>query len=100
MSVKELPSLTGLSEQQIRGKACVWCAIALENGTAVDLGRRPIQYAGTQTSWFPRGCPSCAESEALKDLAEHTERCRACNTRGGLCSTRTGMQKILKQARR
>jgi hypothetical protein len=98
MSVKELPGITGLSEQQVRGKACVWCGVTSENGKAIDLGQRPAQFAGSQVSRFPRGCCPCAKSNAEQELAAHLETCRTCNTRGGVCSTGNDVQAILGQA--
>lgn len=51
-----LPSVGDLSEQQIRGTACVHCGIILDNATAVDLGAQPLRRADSVTSWFPRAC--------------------------------------------
>ncbi|MCX5407536.1 hypothetical protein OHA37_27190 [Streptomyces sp. NBC_00335] len=52
-----LPALSTLTEQQVRGTACVYCGIHLDNGDAVDLGERPISRAGQRSRWFPRACP-------------------------------------------
>lgn len=99
MTVKDLPDLGGLSEQQVRGKACVWCAVTLENGTAIDLGPRPLRVAGNVTNWFPRGCRSCTTIEVYKLLVEHGAGCKACKTRGGLCSTRDRFVALRRRAR-
>lgn len=52
-----LPPMGSLSEQQIRGTACVRCGIVLDNGTAIDLGERRTRRAGVTVRWFPRACP-------------------------------------------
>lgn len=54
--------MSELSEQQIRGTACVYCAVRLDNGDAVDLGERRTNRGGT-TRWFPRACPRHGAAE-------------------------------------
>lgn len=51
-----LPPVGDLSEQQVRGTACVYCGIHLDNATAVDLGERTARQAGSPRRWFPRAC--------------------------------------------
>jgi hypothetical protein len=53
----DIPPLGDLSEQQIRGAACVHCGVLLDNGTAVDLGEQTLRRAGAVVRWFPRACP-------------------------------------------
>ncbi|MET9467819.1 hypothetical protein ABZY44_24050 [Streptomyces sp. NPDC006544] len=53
----DLPPIGDLSEQQIRGAACVRCGVHLDNATAVDLGERRGRRAGSPFRWFPRACP-------------------------------------------
>lgn len=60
--LQELPPIGTLSEQQIRGTACVHCGIHLDNATAVDLGERHVSRAGQQVRWFPRACPQHGET--------------------------------------
>ncbi|WP_405531466.1 hypothetical protein OG592_26880 [Streptomyces avidinii] len=57
MSTPPLPPVGELSEQQVRGIACVHCGICLDNATAVDLGERRTRRAGDLLRWFPRACP-------------------------------------------
>jgi len=57
-----LPRLSELTEDQIRGMACVRCGVTLDNGTAIDLGPRPTVRAGQRVSWFPRACPQHGEA--------------------------------------
>lgn len=56
-SLRELPSISDLTEQQVRGTACVWCGVHLDNASAVDLGERRTRRAGEVQRWFPRACP-------------------------------------------
>lgn len=56
-STGQLPPLSELTEQQVRGSACVHCGIHLDNGDAVDLGERRAGRAGSVVRWFPRACP-------------------------------------------
>jgi hypothetical protein len=49
--------MSELSEEQVRGSACVFCSVRLDNGDAVDLGERPAARAGQNIRWFPRACP-------------------------------------------
>lgn len=58
--VRELPPISGLTEKQVRGIACVHCGVVLDNGNAVDLGERVMRRAGMRLRWFPRECPRCA----------------------------------------
>lgn len=57
-----LPPIADLSEQQVRGIACVYCGITLDNATAIDLGERPASRAGGRVRWFPRACPRHGET--------------------------------------
>lgn len=68
MTVRELPPVSALTEQQQRGWACVWCTAELTTGTAVNLGEQRCRPSGgTPYWWFPRACPdlvACADREA------------------------------------
>ncbi|RZD74895.1 hypothetical protein C0Q61_21990 [Streptomyces albidoflavus] len=56
-----IPAPDTLTDAQLRGAACVWCAGRLATATAVDLGTRP-DPAWSGARWYPRGCPGCAEA--------------------------------------
>lgn len=56
---RPIPPVGDLSEPQVRGAACVHCAVRLDNGSAVDLGPRTAQQAGVEVRWFPRACRAC-----------------------------------------
>ncbi|MEU2667388.1 hypothetical protein ABZ622_00740 [Streptomyces sp. NPDC007164] len=58
-----LPDPATLSGAQQRGVHCVWCSVALANGTAHDLGPRHVDAHGTSALWFPRCCPSCRKGQ-------------------------------------
>ncbi|WP_409471098.1 hypothetical protein [Streptomyces sp. HC307] len=73
-----LPSLNGLSEQQIRGTTCVWDGIALTPETAVDLGPRKTRRLDGECQWFPRACRTCVGQQAMRVLFDHTEGCEQC----------------------
>lgn len=47
----------GLTADQLRGGACVWCGAKLALA-AVDLGIRPDPRC-PWVSWFPRACTPC-----------------------------------------
>jgi len=67
MTVRDLPPVAELTEQQQRGWQCVWCRQPLTAGADVDLGEqraRPARDAAY--SWFPRACAdrtNCAARE-------------------------------------
>lgn len=60
--LRELPPLSTLSDQQVRGTACVYCGICLDNATAIDLGEQRAGRAGASVRWFPRACPPHGEA--------------------------------------
>lgn len=57
-----LPAIGDLSEDQVRGAACIRCAVRLDNGNAIDLGERRTKRAGGTVRWFPRACPQHGEA--------------------------------------
>ncbi|MFB7845540.1 hypothetical protein ACFC34_00690 [Streptomyces sp. NPDC056053] len=62
-----VPDPAALSSSQQRGTQCVWCTIALTNGTARNLGPRPIDAHGTSVLWFPRCCHHCWDERGLAE---------------------------------
>ncbi|MCP3820042.1 hypothetical protein NLX86_18675 [Streptomyces sp. A3M-1-3] len=62
--LQQLPAVAELSERQIRGTACVYCAVALDNATAVDLTPRWFRRAGQRVRWFPRACPAHKDGQS------------------------------------
>lgn len=62
MTTRRLPPVTDLTEQQLRGWACVWCLKWLSAGTDEDLGeQRVVPESGAAYSWFPRACGDVEE---------------------------------------
>lgn len=91
-----LPGLASLSERQVRGSACVWCGVELDNGHAVNLGPRPASFTGQVVRWFPRACRPCIPARAEEALAAHAVKCAPCQTRGGLCSAADGLRELVR----
>ncbi|MGW1466306.1 hypothetical protein ACWCPT_18405 [Streptomyces sp. NPDC002308] len=71
MTVRNLPPVSELTEQQQRGWSCVWCAAPLSTGTAINLGEQRHEPAfGAPYWWFPRACPdtrACTKRESADD---------------------------------
>ncbi|MFD5026973.1 hypothetical protein [Streptomyces sp. NPDC058373] len=61
MTTAQLPHPRTLTDDQLRGAACVWCGTTVTTATAVDLGARPDPSC-PWASWYPRACPPCAEA--------------------------------------
>ncbi len=57
MTVRDLPPVSQLTEQQQRGRHCVRCRAPLSPGSDIDLGEKRVTPAeGAAYSWFPRAC--------------------------------------------
>ncbi|MEV6752370.1 hypothetical protein [Streptomyces sp. NPDC051214] len=95
-----LPDPGELSDQQVRGRACVWCAVALNNATAYDLGVRDTDAHGSPVRWFPRSCRPCAVVAAHKALLDHTEKCLQCYDNQAHCADGQALRQALKDTRR
>lgn len=76
----ELPDPQDLAQAQVCGRACVWCAVALDNAAAVDLGDRDVGAHGSVTRWFPRRCRPCGYTHLYAALQAHRESCKQCTT--------------------
>lgn len=75
MTTRPLPPVADLTEQQLRGWACVWCYASLHVGTDEDLGeQRVIPMSGAAYSWFPR---ACADQEQCATRQEKWRRNRS-----------------------
>lgn len=95
-----LPGLDTLTEQQVRGTACVWDGVPLTNGVAVDLGPREASRAGQPFSWFPRACRKCTHDRAFAALHEHAPTCEQCVDDAGRCETGRALQRLMREYRR
>lgn len=92
-----LPNVRGLSDAQVRGTACVWCAITLAPDTARDLGPRP---GPDGRQMFPRGCPTCIRAEALRVYGMHERMCEQCVDDPTACDTRRALRRLALEGRR
>ncbi|MFF0222611.1 hypothetical protein [Streptomyces sp. NPDC004629] len=93
-----LPRIRGLTEDQVCGRACVWCRTSLTAGAVMSLG--PRRRPGTESGacWYPRGCTMCVRAEARRVVDLHARTCstcrgpRACSTRRELLGLADGDQ--------
>lgn len=95
-----LPDLDGLSEQQIRGTACVWDGITLTPATAVSLGIQAASRAGAPVSWYPRACRRCVAEHAYRAILDHTRDCTRCVDEPALCETGRALNRLVRENRR
>ncbi|GFN05557.1 hypothetical protein Smic_41130 [Streptomyces microflavus] len=59
MTVRDLPPVSQLTEQQQRGWHCVRCRARLSPGSDIDLGEKRVTPAeGAAYSWFPEPAPT------------------------------------------
>jgi hypothetical protein len=85
LALLALPAVDEISEAQVRGKSCVWCAATLTATTAVDLGPRRKPVLDCSYDWFPRGCRDCTATYALSALHDHAPRCEQCTDAPACC---------------
>lgn len=57
-TVRELPPIGELSQNQQRGIDCVFCGITLAAGNVIDLGPQKLRKGDWVTRWYPRCCKS------------------------------------------
>ncbi|EGX58258.1 hypothetical protein SZN_18707 [Streptomyces zinciresistens K42] len=95
-----LPGLGGLSEDQVRGRCCVWGADErLTAETAVDLGPRTTHRAGYPVTWYPRGCHAHVHRAALRALHEHAPYCEQCVDDASGCPTGVALRRLMREHR-
>lgn len=85
--------IAALSEQQRRGRVCVYDSAAL-GVNAVDLGVR--SHNGVAV--FPRACVLCIPRVAEAALADHRAHCEQC-VEGDPCDTRDQLRTLVRQYR-
>lgn len=101
MTPIELPDPTGLAEEQVCGRRCVWCAANLNNTEAVDLGgRREVSAHGSLTQWFPRCCRPCGFERIYGALLDHTQSCEQCADDFTRCSVGKALRMAMRTVRR
>ncbi|MEH0574280.1 hypothetical protein QBA54_07250 [Streptomyces sp. B21-108] len=94
-----IPALDGLSQEQVRGAACVWCDTGLDTATAVDLGERRHKRLDGHYSTFPRACPSCVREAAIRALREHPGMCEQCVDDASVCDSRRALDHLAREGR-
>lgn len=92
-----LPNARRLSDGQLRGALCAWCATTLTGATARDLGERPGPDGITI---FPRGCGDCVHREAVRVSSLHTRTCRRCIKNTEACPDRRALRDLALEGRR
>ncbi|MGW6357970.1 hypothetical protein ACWFR5_23080 [Streptomyces sp. NPDC055092] len=95
-----LPDTEALTEPQIRGRDCVWCAVTLGAGSAIDLGDRAASFHGTAARWFPRSCRPCGMRHLYPAQLNHTGTCEQCTDDPAACAYGTWLRLVMRQARR
>lgn len=96
LALLTLPDLDSLSEQQVRGAACVWDGIVLTAETAVDLGTRTAARAGQDVPWFPRACRGCVHTAARLQFVTHIPCCEQCADEVSECELGFGLLRLTK----
>lgn len=96
----EVPALATLTEQQVRGQACVWDGAPLFGVPAFDLGEHTTMRAGQPVRWFPRACRSCLGGQAYRALLDHGSKCEQCVDDVSRCEAGLGLQRLVREARR
>ncbi|MGW2082477.1 hypothetical protein ACWCOW_37160 [Streptomyces sp. NPDC001939] len=96
----QVPGPGTLYERQVRGQACVWCAVVLCTAAAVDLGQRDGEFDGTVVRWFPRSCRRCAIRHVYSEQLDHTQNCEQCTDDPALCAHGRWLRLVVRQTRR
>jgi hypothetical protein len=81
LGLLELPSLDGLTEEQVRGFTCIWDSgeKPLAEADAVTLGPRRKKRLDGEYEVHPRGCPEHVAHAAYEALFRHCmEECEQC----------------------
>lgn len=95
-----LPDWIDLSDHQVRGAACVWCASPLASGAVVDLGARRIKASDGTISVFPRACRRCVATHAHRTLHAHAPTCESCVDNAAECETGRALYRLVRENRR
>lgn len=96
-----LPDLNTRTDDQTRGKTCVWDGIPLTSETTVDLGERlsPLNGSTSPMRWFPRACRSCVQRAALRALHDHAPLCEQCVDDASGCDTGMELRRLMREYR-
>jgi hypothetical protein len=95
-----LPPLDKQSEQQLRGRVCLWCPAILNSETALDLGTRRHRRQDGHYVTFPRGCRRCTAQAAKRALRDHAPRCEQCVDDASRCGARAALYLLTREEHR
>lgn len=103
LEVLALPLLDGVSEEQVGGRACVWCRDHLTIETAVPLGEHMTDVdestAVSGMRAFPRGCRRCVQDRARRGLFAHGSTCSLCRAEetAASCTVGRGLYRLVRE---
>lgn len=109
VTVLDLPGLTKLTDDQVRGADCVWCRVSLTADTAVDFGEQaspaPWSTSTIGMRWYPRACPACVADRAHRGLLDHAPGCDDCHREPApgeptRCETARVLYRLVRDGRR
>ena len=104
LALVPLPDVEEMTDDQTRGRTCVWGGEQLHGGTAIDLGERLEPMAGSSSlngvRLFLRGCPACTHQQAHRALLDHASACEQCVDDATQCDIGRGLNRLMRQARR
>ncbi|QEV18653.1 hypothetical protein [Streptomyces alboniger] len=96
----DLPDPSGLAEDQVCGRRCVWCVTSLSTDAAVDFGeRREVSPHGGVSSWHPRCCRPCGFEHVYRALLDHTQSCEQCADDLTRCAVGKALRMAMRQVR-
>ena len=99
LTLLTLPALDGLTQEQVRGAACIWCDTRLDTDTAVDLGKRKHRRLDGRYSTFPRACRPCVHTEAYRATLDHGGMCEQCVDDLDSCETGVALRALMREYR-
>ena len=105
LAVLAMPPLEGVSEEQVGGRACVWCRDLLTIETAVQLGEHMTDVdestAVSGMRAFPRGCRACVYERAHRGLFAHGSTCNLCRDEetAAACTVGRGLYRLVREHR-
>lgn len=89
-----LPDMARMSDPQVRGAACAWCAVILAPATAVDLGPRPIRLLDRHITVRLRGCRVCVAEQLPATQQAHVAGCEQCVDNPAGCDTARALRHL------
>lgn len=105
LEVLALPALDRVTEEQVGGRACVWCRDQLTIETAVPLGEHMTDVdestAVSGMRAFPRGCRKCVHDRAHRGLFAHGSTCSLCRSGESAadCTVGRGLYRLVRENR-